>query len=206
MAQADIRMNVGCGRTIMDGWLNLDSMALPGVDLVCDLERLGPGAGRAALPLADGSVAEFLLSHVLEHIREPLPMMEELWRVARPGAVMTVRCPYGSSDDAWEDPTHVRAIFLQSFGYFSQPYYWRADYGYRGDWQVQAITLWVDPGLFARLQGGAGGPTPAMLQSILERRNVVRELAARLVAVKPVREPRRELQDRPALDIRDALG
>ena len=204
MDQADLRMNVGCGRTILPDWINLDSMPLPGVDLVCDLDRLGPGDGRVLLPLPDSAISEFLLSHVLEHIREPLPMMQELWRVARPGAIMTVRCPYGSSDDAWEDPTHVRAIFLQSFGYFSQPYYWRADYHYRGDWQVQQITLRVDPDLFAGLQRESGRPTPAMLQAVLRQRNVVRELVARLAAVKPLREPRREWQDIPVLDIQDA--
>ena len=139
-----LRLNVGCGRTLLPDWINLDVRPLPGVDLVADLDGRGSaGPAAAPLPLPDGSVEEFLLSHVLEHIREPLPMMEELWRVAAPGARMTVRCPYGSSDDAWEDPTHVRAIFLQSFGYFSQPYYWRADYGYRG-----------------RLADGPAGPLP----------------------------------------------
>ena len=35
-------------------------------------------------------------------------------------------------------------FFLNSFGYFSQPFYWRADYGYRGDWQTRRIVLYVD--------------------------------------------------------------
>ena len=60
--------------------------------------------------------------------------MQELWRIAKPNAKMVIRVPHGASDDAWEDPTHVRAYFSNSFGYYSQPYYWRADYGYRGDW------------------------------------------------------------------------
>ena len=34
------RLNVGCGRNIQEGWANLDSAALPGVDIVCDLETL----------------------------------------------------------------------------------------------------------------------------------------------------------------------
>ena len=30
---------------------------------------------------------------------------------------------------------------MNSFAYFAQPTYWRADYGYRGDWAVEDIVL-----------------------------------------------------------------
>src|SRR5262245_44004550 len=114
------RLNVGCGRNVIPGWINLDAQPLPGVDIIADLER----CAEVPLPLGGDSVDEFLLSHVIEHIHAPLPLMQELHRIARPGAKAFIRVPYGSSDDAWEDQTHVRAYFLQSFGYFSQPYYW----------------------------------------------------------------------------------
>ena len=32
------RLNVGCGRSALEGWINLDFMPLPGVDIVADLE------------------------------------------------------------------------------------------------------------------------------------------------------------------------
>ena len=38
---------------------------------------------------------------------------------------------------------YVRGYFLKSFGYFSQPDHRRADYGYRGDWAPDKITLRV---------------------------------------------------------------
>ena len=103
--------------------------------------------------------------------------------------------PHGASDDAWEDPTHVRAYFPGSFGYFSQPYYWRADYGYRGDWKVEKIRLNVDRQLCAGLD-----PQQAFLKSQQER-NIVREIYCELSAVKPLREPRRELQSFPLIEI-----
>src|SRR5262249_34991940 len=99
----------------------------------------------------------------------------------------TFRTPYGSSDDADEDPTHVRRYFWGSWGYFSQPYYWRADYGYRGDWEVEDVVLTVDPEL-------GGKSWQEGFQVVQRSPNVVRELVARLRAVKPIREPRRELQ------------
>ena len=108
------RLNVGCGRGPLQGWVNLDSVALPGVDIVADLES----CATTRLPFPDSSVEEFLLSHVLEHIRGSLGLMQELWRIAMPEAKMVIRVPYGASDDAYEDPTHVRQYFLGSFGFF----------------------------------------------------------------------------------------
>jgi hypothetical protein len=184
------KLNVGCGRNTQQGWINLDSFALPGVDLVADLET----CATAPLPLADDAVSEFLLSHVLEHIRNVLPMMQELHRIAAPEAKMTIRVPYGSSDDAFEDPTHVRQIFTGSFGYFSQPYYWRADYGYRGDWITETITLEVAPHLRHL-------PDAELWDRIHRDRNVVSEMVATLRAVKPIRQPLRELQRAPVLSL-----
>lgn len=185
------RLNVGCGRNILDGYLNLDAAALPGVDLVCDLEAVR--SHPIALP--DGCVHFFLLSHVIEHIRDSLGLMQELWRLAVPGAIAQIRVPHGGSDDAWEDPTHVRAYFPGSFGYFSQPYYWRADYGYRGDWNVERIRLSVDGARCAGLS-----PNDALGMSLRER-NIVREIFCELSAVKPRREPLRELQSFPLIEI-----
>jgi len=187
-----LRLNLGCGRTILPGWMNIDSMALPGVDLIVDLDHL-PATG---LPLETDSATEFLLSHVIEHLRHPLPLMQELHRIAKPGAIATIRVPHGASDDAWEDPTHVRAYFTGSFGYFSQPYYWRADYGYRGDWQPRRIEFVVDAADLAR-DGVAG------LQGRIQReRNLVREMIVELEAIKPIREPRREQQVAPWIELR----
>jgi len=187
------RLNVGCGRNIRADWINLDSYPLTGVDIVADLET----CATQALPLADDSVDELLLSHVMEHIRNVLPMMQELHRVASANAIMKVHVPYGSSDDAFEDPTHVRQIFTGSFGYFSQPYYWRADYGYRGDWLTEDIELVVHQG-YAHL-------SPAdVMTHVRHSRNVVIEMVATLRALKPIREPRRELQNVPPVRLRFA--
>jgi len=184
---APLRLNLGCGRNALPGWVNIDAMPLPGVDVVANLEQ----CHASPLPFQDDTVDEFLLSHVVEHLREPLPLMQELHRIAKPGAAMVIRVPYGGSDDAFEDPTHVRQFFLGSFGYYSQPYYWRADYGYRGDWRTDKITLFVSA------QDNAGLTAHAIMEKVMRQRNIVSEMVAELVAVKPLREPLRELQTIP---------
>jgi ubiquinone/menaquinone biosynthesis C-methylase UbiE len=185
------RLNVGCGRNILPGWINLDIAALPGVDFVADLEH----CQTQPLPFPDNLFDEILLSHILEHIHNYMPLMQELYRIAKPNAVAVIRVPYGSSDDAYEDPTHVRMFFLKSFAYLSQPFYWKADYGYRGDWETRKLTLKVDR------REHEGMSAEEILTRINQLRNIVKEMEAELVAVKPIRAPKKELQIGTKIDI-----
>jgi SAM-dependent methyltransferase len=188
-----LRLNLGCGRDIRDGWLNVDSVPLPGVDCIIDFDH------KPGFPLADDSVAYSEGSHVIEHLRDPLPFMEELWRVTRPGGLVVFRCPYGSTDDADEDPTHVRRMFAGSWGYFGQPHYWRASYNFGGDWQPVRVDLVTFPEF--------AGCSDVELQSMVRfQRNVVAEMTASLRCVKPRREPRRELQEPYELTLRTPRG
>lgn len=179
-----MKLHLGCGRNVLAGWTNLDTHPLPGVDVVFDLDQ----CRSTALPFPDDTVDEMLASHVIEHLTQPLPFMQELHRIAKPGASAIFRVPYGSSDDAYEDPTHVRPYFMKSFGYFAQPFYWRADYGYRGDWATEKVTLVVDAGKYS------GKSAEEILLEVNQARNVVKEMIVELRAVKPIREPRAELQ------------
>lgn len=178
-APACPRLHLGCGRSPLAGWVNLDSARLPGVDVVADLDE----CRRTPLPFPDEAFEEFLGRHVLEHLREPLAFMQELHRVARPGARAVFHLPYGSSDDAFEDPTHVRPYFLNSFMYFAQPTYYRADYGYRGDWQPETIRLLMPAARYA------GRSEAELLEEVNSARNCVREMRVELRAVKPARIP-----------------
>jgi SAM-dependent methyltransferase len=184
------RLHLGCGRTIMPGWINLDMVPGDGVEIVADLDRCDD----IPLPFEDDTIREFLASHLLEHLRNPLAVMQELHRIARPGATAVFRVPYGSSDEASEDPTHVRLCYLNTFGYFSQPFYWRADYGYRGDWQVPVVHL-----LVSRQRYQKKNPNQIM-DDVMHLRNVVQEMVVELVAVKPIREPKKELQTTMNID------
>ncbi len=141
------------------------------------------------LPFANDEVDEFLLSHIIEHIHTPLMLMEELHRIAKPGAKMVIAVPYGSSDDAWEDPTHVRPYFINSFSYFGQPNYWRADYQYRGDWRVTKVML-----------RGVRQPDIPPLDYVSLLRNTVSEMVGVLEAVKPIRAQDKELRESPEVE------
>jgi SAM-dependent methyltransferase len=185
------RLHLGCGRNILPGWVNLDIQPGGGVDVVADLDK----CGEIPLPFNTDTFDEFLASHLFEHLRNPLPLMQELHRIGKPGAKIVFNVPYGSSDDAMEDPTHIRLCFLSTFSYFSQPFYWRADYGYRGDWQLERIWLKLSK---KRYQGKS---VEGLMEDVMHLRNVVREMSVELVAVKPIREPKGELQTPPRIEL-----
>ena len=187
-AATGMRLNLGCGRDIRPGWVNADSVPLPGVDVVTNFDD------KPVFPFADNTVGYSEGIHVIEHLRDPLPFMADLWRVTRAGGTAVFRCPYGSTDDADEDPTHVRRMYAGSWGYFSQPYYHRADYGFRGDWQLTDLTLTVFPEL-------ASASDEELYSMIRFQRNVVSEMTAVLRCVKPRREPKRELQEKFTLNL-----
>ncbi len=179
-----LQLNLGCGRSPLQGWVNVDVAALPGIDVVANLDA----CRTQRLPFDDDSASRFQLSHVLEHIGDTLALMQELHRIAEPGAQLTIRAPYGSSDEADEDPTHRHRFFINSFAYFAQPNYWRADYGYRGDWAVEETTLLV------RRSENAGLSPEEIVRKVTQLRNVVVEMVVVLKAIKPIRPAEQSLQ------------
>lgn len=182
----ETKLNLGCGRDLREGWVNLDhpllveEMAARGVvgPIGYDIDQPEPH-----LPFDDDSFDMVEASHVLEHLHNLLPVVQEVWRVLRPGGQFMVAVPYGSSDDADEDPTHIRRFFPGSWSYFSQPTYWRADYGYRGDLKPVTCLLFVDA-----LRYPAGDAQQAqVIEDIVTKRNVVDEMRVVFEAIKPAR-------------------
>ena len=120
-------LDVGCGAFKQPGTIGVDCRLLPGVNVVCDFEH--------GLPFKDGSVHFAYSIHSIEHMRDLITFMEELYRVCAPGAQVHIRTPYYTSRKAFVDPTHVRYMTEESFEYFKHPNY----YGLKTNFRTVSI-------------------------------------------------------------------
>lgn len=66
------------------------------------------------LPFRDGSVDRIFTVHVLEHLIDFLPLVDECHRVLRPDGVLHVLAPWWKHVNAVADPTHVRFLDTQT--------------------------------------------------------------------------------------------
>lgn len=109
---AVVRIDIGCGRSKFKGTLGVDIVPLPGVDVVADLTR--------GLPFKDSSISEIYTSHTLEHVDNLPAVMEEIWRVCKPNALVHIWVPHASCPFVtWIDPTHRRGMTIETFSYFN---------------------------------------------------------------------------------------
>ena len=105
------KLNLGCGKDIRAGWVNLDVAPLPGVDVCHDISQL-------PLPFPDTEFEEILCKDVLEHV-EYIPILGELYRILKPGGRLEIRVPHFTSKDAFSDPTHRKFFTSHTFRYFT---------------------------------------------------------------------------------------
>jgi SAM-dependent methyltransferase len=136
----DFHVDLGCGN-LKKGRIGVDVFPAPGVNVVCDLERLetfavaGPGEDarldtddaepihEGRLPFADSSIESIVSHHCLEHIDAGfVPLMDECWRVLKPGGYFRIIVPVFPSWSALVDPDHSRFFIADetssTFDYF----------------------------------------------------------------------------------------
>ena len=105
-----MKLNLGCSDDVRPGWVNVDRC--PPADQIVDLE--GPW------PWPDSSVDEILAQDVIEHLRDKIHTMNELWRVLRPSGHVTIGVPTTDGCGAFQDPTHVSYWNHRSFLYYEK--------------------------------------------------------------------------------------
>jgi ubiquinone/menaquinone biosynthesis C-methylase UbiE len=100
------KLNLGCGEDIRKGYLNVDFIKKPGVNIQLNLNKL-------PLPFEDNSFEEILLLNILEHVNDPWLLMCEVYRISKPNSIIKIITPHFSSGNAWSDMQHKRP-----FSYF----------------------------------------------------------------------------------------
>jgi len=122
-----IRLNLGCGRRVLSGWLNVDLKTRESEpDIVSDIRKL---------ELEDNYADEAMAVHVLEHfyVWEVPELLREWIRVLKPGGKLIIEVPdlekvvnymaNGLKHPAFTmwplygDPTHQDPLMCHKWGY-----------------------------------------------------------------------------------------
>ena len=173
------RLNIGCAGNKLDGWVNLDKDPRAEPDVVADITVRAPFDVRR--------FDTILASHVLEHIpkQDLFKVFANLWLMLKSGGHLICIVPYGSSDDAWDNPHHHQLFTENTFAYFSSRLYEQGNSaGYKAyegqeycDWQIALQSLVPYPE-YSQWK-------PDMLNDAKHRfRNVIQELHVVMKAVK----------------------
>lgn len=107
----DFHVDLGCG-TRPKARIGIDRFEHPAVDLVMDLDAVD-----VRLPFADSSIQSVISHHFFEHVGEGfIPLVDEIYRVLRPGGILRAITPLFPSTTAVEDPDHCRYFMAHDGG------------------------------------------------------------------------------------------
>jgi len=116
-------LDVGCGNDKIPGAIGIDLIPGPQIDIVHDLDRM-------PWPVQTSTFDVIRLWSVMEHLHDLVAVMEEVHRVARPGAIVLIGTPHFSSANAYTDPTHVHFLSGRFLDYFVQGTEMSGHYGF----------------------------------------------------------------------------
>ena len=112
-----MKLNIGSGYDIMEGYVNLDRLPLKGVQVVADIEN-------NYLPFKVGVFDRVTAFNILEHVRDLVQLMREIHTVLKPKGIAHIRVPHFTHRGAYGDPTHKSFFSYDTFFYFWLGFKW----------------------------------------------------------------------------------
>lgn len=100
----------------------------------CDLDK--------AWPLESNSVGLLRAHDAVEHLKDPVHVMNEAWRVLAPGGWLMIHVPSTNGLGAFCDPTHKSFWNKLSFRYYTDPNYARYVRKFHGRFQISRVLEW----------------------------------------------------------------
>ena len=172
------RIDLACGQNKREGFIGVDIVSAPGVDIVHDLNVY-------PWPFEDNSVDEINCSHYIEHIKHSdtltdvkeilhtsssfkefkektlelshqqdgmIKFMDEIYRILKVGGKAILTAPYVTHTRAYGDPTHTRYIHDMSFYYYNKE--WRDTnkldhYGIKSNFDMK-FSYYIDESLLLK--------------------------------------------------------
>ncbi len=103
------KLNFSCGNDIREGWDNCDWQETHDKKVIyCD-------ANKFPFPFTDNAYDIILLKQCLNFYEDPRQVLLELWRIAKPGAIISIEVPYYNNKGAYTDMDSKRFFHDQTF-------------------------------------------------------------------------------------------
>lgn len=108
-----MKINLGSGGKNIDGYVNIDNRQEVSPDITLDVLK--------GLPYEDNSVDEVRAYDFLEHIPigKTVGVVEDIYRVLKPGGLFGHHTPSTDGRGAFQDPTHVSFWNINSWLYYT---------------------------------------------------------------------------------------
>lgn len=109
----NIKLNLGCGKVQMVGYINIDIDPSLNPDIILDI-------GHQPLPFEDNSVDAVRAFDVLEHVNMgcQIFVIDEIYRVLKPAGQFEHFTPSTDGRGAFQDPTHRSFWNINSWYYY----------------------------------------------------------------------------------------
>ena len=128
--KAPLFLDLGCGNKKMPGFFGVDIMKLSCVDLVRDIEQEG-------LPFSTSSILHIRCFHFLEHVNDPIKIINECWRVLVKHGTLEISVPTIVGGWAFADLTHRNFFNQLSFFHYFDHRFSRTSYsGIVNRWEI----------------------------------------------------------------------
>ena len=167
------KLHIGCGKDIKQGFVNLDSLNLPGVDIVHDLNKF-------PWPFKDNTFDYVLAVSVLEHLDNLIRTMEEIHRISKKNAIIEIRVPHFESLGAFVDPTHKIFFSYYTFDYFTKGF----DYNFYSKARFEILKRRVIYNKFFFIVQWVSNLFPKFHEVILRKFFPVQDLIFKLKVIK----------------------
>lgn len=106
-------LDIGCGRAKHHGAVGIDWIPGPSVDIVHDLNKF-------PWPIEDDAFDEVICQDTIQLLDNVVKTMEEIHRIAKPGAIVKIRTPHFSHPNSFRDPMHKWHFTIDTFDYFTE--------------------------------------------------------------------------------------
>lgn len=106
-----IKINVGCGGNIKEGYINIDTHNKNGANLLHKLPE--------ELPFENESIDEIYASHILEDFNKEdyFKIMEDFHRILKKGGILHIKVPIWNNELSYANPHHQGIFCKYSFEY-----------------------------------------------------------------------------------------